>query len=644
MTYTIFSPWLHARYVKWLVSSSLACLAGAAGLALIGGCSGIERAPPQPISTRAERPEVKVDVPEILRNTIGSEVVPRGYAPETSRGYRPVIARGYGLVVGLNGTGSRDIAPPLRAYMLAEAAKGGFGSERFGDDVRSMSPEDLINSPNTAVVIVEGIIPQGAPADTKFDVRVYAVPGSDTGSLEGGTLYTTLLRPGPLAVGGRQGFELAEARGPVFVNPFLEPGSLNTTTGRILNGGTIIEDMPLKLELINPSHARASVVQNAINTLFPEEPGQRAPTARGESDSTIEITVPPSWGDRTEEFMDLLLHSTIAQGNPEGVAMSVKRALLANPSYNVKAAALRWQALGQRALPTVRELYDHPEELPRIAALRAGAALDDGLVVPHLVSMAETGSVSSRLTAIDLVQKMRTNPQIDECLRRLLDDSDMEIRLHAYEALVKRDDPFMDRSVIDGKFVLDVIKSTQPLVYVTEMGQPRIAIFGDALTLERPLTVSMWSNRLMIKGDMDEPLLDVFYREGITDNGVILRVKPDLKSFVKFLAHKTDVSDPSPGLNLTYSETVGALYQVWHSKKVACDFKLEQDRILAAILRVQTEDEADVTERPEVSSNGEEASATDETGSALEGMLDGPDSKRPTREQSIPVPREQDDG
>jgi hypothetical protein len=630
------------------IAHALCCVLAAVMTMALPGCSGIEKAPPQPISTRAERPKVQIDVPEILRGTIGSEVVVRGYAPETSSGYRPVIARGYGLVVGLDGTGSRDIAPPLRAYMLAEAARGGFGSERFGDDVRSMTPEELINSPNTAIVIVEGVVPQGAPAGTRFDVRVYAVPGSDTFSLENGTLYTTLLRPGPLAAGGRQGFELASANGPVFVNPFVEPGATGgdavmRNAGRVLNGGVVTKDMPLKLDLINPSHARAAVLQNAINTLFPQERGQRQPTARGESDTSIDLTVPPSWGDRTEEFMDLLMHSTIAQANPEGVAMSVKRALLANPAYNVKAAALRWQALGPRALPIIRELYDHPEELPRIAALRAGAELDDGLVIPPLLAMAETGSISSRLTAIDLLQDMRTNPQIDSVLRKFLDDSDVEIRLHAYEALVKRGDPFMDRTVVDGKFVLDVVKSSQPLIYVTEMGQPRIAVFGEALELKRPLTVSAWSNRLMIKGDLDDPLVDVMYRANTTDPGVILRTPADLKSFIKFLGHQTNVNDPSPGIDLTYTETVGALYQVWHDKRIAADFKLEQDRILAAIMRVQTEDEADVSERPEVSSERAEGTGDDAAQSALEGMLDGPDAVKPARPApTMPVPEEPD--
>src|SRR5688572_17839890 len=232
-------------------------------------CSSVEKAKPAPTPAAVDR-SLKMDVPEILRGTIASEAVVLGYDQPGTSGYKPVIARGYGLVVGLNGTGSRDIPAPVRAYMLAEAAKGGFGGQRFGDEIANMSPEELLNSLDTAVVIVEAVVPQGAKAGSKFDVRVRAHPATSTTSLEGGTLYTTELRPGPPTAGGGQAFPLARARGPVFINQFAEPGALGKdtvvrTTGSILNAGEVIKDMPLKLRLANPSHQRAATLQMAIN-------------------------------------------------------------------------------------------------------------------------------------------------------------------------------------------------------------------------------------------------------------------------------------------------------------------------------------------------------------------------------------------
>ena len=41
-----------------------------------------------------------------------------------------------------------------------------------------------------------------------------------------------------------------------------------------------------------------------------------------------------------------------------------------------------------RALPMMHDLYTPPEVRPRLAALRAGAKLNDALAVPHLVEIA----------------------------------------------------------------------------------------------------------------------------------------------------------------------------------------------------------------------------------------------------------------
>jgi hypothetical protein len=575
-------------------------------VSLAVGCSNIEKAKPTPQASRADRPAIDLEVPQILRGSIASETIVLGYDTPGSRNYEPVIARGYGLVVGLNGTGSRDISPQLRAHMIAMASKGGMGSEKYGPLIASLKPEALLDSEDTAVVVVEAVVPQGAVEGTRFDVRVAAVPGSGTTSLEGGILYSALLRPGPLTTGGAQAFALAEAYGPVFVNPFAEPCAVDRDSvlrivGRILNGGVVVKDMPLKLRLINPSHSRAAMLQTAINTRFPQEPGQETTTARGENDELIQITVPPSWSSRTDEFIEVLRHTTISQANPEAAAMFVRRTLQTNPLL-MDSASWRWQALGPKALPIIRDLYDSPEELVRLAALRAGARLDDALVIPELEDMARNGSSELRLGAIELLAGMQVNPAIDQSLRTLLDESDVEIRLAAYEALAKRGDPHMQREIIDRKFVVDIINSDQPMIYITQTGQPRIVLFGDDLEIERPTLISAWSNRFMVKADASDQEVEVYFRAPTADQGLITRVDPELKDFIAFLGHTTTIEEPAPGLGMSYGETVGALHQIWRQRSIKADFKAEQDRILAAILRQK--EAAPVVERPEFTESG----------------------------------------
>ncbi len=85
---------------------------------------------------------------------------------------------------------------------------------------------------------------------------------------------------------------------------------------------------------------------------------------------------------------------------------------------------------------------------------------------------------------------------------------------------------------------------------------------------------------------------------------------PALPLFIDFLANRTTVEDQSPGLDLSYGQTVGALHQIWRQGFINADFKAEQDRILAAILR--QERESDVPERPEFATTPTEDLGADE--------------------------------
>jgi flagellar basal body P-ring protein FlgI len=203
-------------------------------------CSNIEKANPQPKSTFTQRPPIEMDVDPIMRGTIAGEAV--------LLGFNDTVVRGYGLVVGLKGTGSRAMPVEVRALLLRE-----IGQRKQFDPLLSPNGSNarLLDTDDVSAVIIEGIIPPGAVAGTRFDVRVYAAPGTSTTSIEGGRLWMTDLRPGVLMTGAQQPFAIAEAGGPIFINPFSTSvaagaDAVDRLSGRILDGGTV-----LKLSLIH---------------------------------------------------------------------------------------------------------------------------------------------------------------------------------------------------------------------------------------------------------------------------------------------------------------------------------------------------------------------------------------------------------
>ncbi len=576
---------------------------GAASLAvlLLAGCIGVEKATEKPKPTRTEREPVPMEVDPIMRGTIAGEAV--------LVGFDPTVVRGYGLVVGLNGTGSRVMPAEVRAFLLQEMSRRGVGDPRIGSGV---SPETMLNSNDVAAVVVEGVIEPGATKDSHFDVRVFSVPGSGATSLEGGRLWTTALRPGPILSGNKQAQQLGEAKGPLFVNPFVDPSpsrsdGVNRLSGRILDGGRVTKDMILKLRLATPSHNRAMTLQSAINSVFPRESGQNEATAHGKSDDTILITVPPSFREKPGEFVQLLRHMPIRVDATEQTAEAVRRSLLANPGA-AGAASWRWQALGKKALGSIQDLYDYPEEQPRFAALQAGAKLNDPLAVEPLVELAKSGSLEHRLGAIDLLGAMGPNPAVDLGLRPLLDDPEVDIRLRAFEALEKRRDPIVVERALDEKFVVNLVPSKWPMVYVSQSGRPRLVLFGTDQEIARPTTLTAWSNRFMLKGEPGEDKIEVFYRPRDDGPPMIDRVSASVPEFVLYLGHRPSPESPEPGLGMTYSETIGALHEVWKAGYLGrADFKAEQDRVLAAIIR--REKEQPTYDRPEFESDEEEGSS-----------------------------------
>ena len=102
------------------------------------------------------------------------------------------------------------------------------------------------------------------------------LPNSTVTSLEGGLLWSTDLRLGPATTfGGHKTRQIAVAKGPIYINPFVEPSAMGDigvtrTVGRVLGGGRMTEPLKLELVLDSESHARARSVVAAINGRFPQ--------------------------------------------------------------------------------------------------------------------------------------------------------------------------------------------------------------------------------------------------------------------------------------------------------------------------------------------------------------------------------------
>ncbi|MEM9066665.1 MAG: flagellar basal body P-ring protein FlgI [Planctomycetota bacterium] len=622
-----------SRHPRRLARVLLSAVALLGAVVVHSGCTGSDgRQRPRSVT-----PVIR-DTPAALRGTIGAQA--------SITGLERTLVSGYGLVVGLNGTGGGILDERIAVTMERLMGLQGIGkaNEYSGTALvdpltgEGRTPAQLLRDPDVAVVAVQAAVPPGAPDGYEFDVYVAAVNAT---SLEGGKLWTTDLRLGPPAVfGGKQTRKIAEAWGEIFINPFSEPGAESSgivaTRGRVLGGGKVTGPLEILITLDNASMTRARLMVSSINSRFPEGPGDDGPTARGRNSSTITVNIPRSYRDRPGEFINVLRNLPVDRSFPQETSRRLARAMASDSQL---AARLGWAlvGMGDAALPFLREHYRSPERSTREAALRAGSVLGDPLALDPLTEEARGAQTSlRRAEAISQLGDLRGGPEIDIILQSFLEESELQIRIAAYETLATRaerfqlarlirssdprlllepgaldvlednaetflagDNPqYLTRIEASNSFLLDRLPGGEPLVYITQQGRPRIVILGDRPELDGPLLIQTWSNRLMLSSETASGPVRLFYRPIDSRSPIVLEELPkQLEDLTLLMAHEPSPEDPRPGLGLTYSEVVGALYAIHSAEGTTAAFATERDRLLAALIEATERRTAE--ERPE---------------------------------------------
>ncbi len=558
----------------------------AAALVSLPGCGPgkeVRQAPPAPGPAFTG--------PDYLRSSIGSM--------SKINGYRPRFVSGYGLVVGLDGTGSPEVPPALRAWLMNEMASRGVGRESTGGELGQISPAQLLASRGTAVVLVEGVIPPGAVKGSTFDITIAALPQTQTTSLEGGRLYTTDLRRGGAIVGRPASAPMAVGRGDVFINPFVDtPGDDPTArpddprVGRILGGGAVTVNPKLGIVLNQPSYQRSRLIADRINGRFPQAPIDREPMAVAKSDQFIALNVLTRFRDNPKRMLELIGALFI---NPtERFTRDKARELLTvveQDPAQAQRVAVAWEAMGALVLPILREQYDHSNPTVAITALEAGARLGDLRAVEPLDAIASGDTARADTAAYLLGILAMQHPehfQLGLTLRNLIDHDDALVRFAAFDALAKIEDPAVKRRRFDDRLELALVRSSKPMIYVTQEGGPRIVIFDQMLGFNRPMLFSHNDSQLMLRLNEDDPLLAVYYKKNGQARGHQTTIAPAAGNLVYLLARRPTQADPSLGFEMGYSEIVRVLYELTEQGHVDAPLVLQPTDLARRIAQQRT--------------------------------------------------------
>ncbi len=467
---------------------------------------------------------------------------------------RIIPVSGWGIVAGLNGTGSSECPPALRKKLIKHI-------QQETGNTGNISAGDFLDSKDTAIVEIYGTIPAIAIAGEHFDLKINALPNTQTRSLSGGTLFATELKErSRIRAYEQYANTLAEAQGPVYISKPVTDGS-DIRDGYILGGGTVTKPVRISLVLLEPNFHVASAIRNQLNSRFENN------TAHALSASEIQIRIPPRYRNARGRFIEMLGQSFLVS-NPEleqeRISMLVGKI---RTEENKLSPELALEAIGKTALHKLSPLLKSDNDAVRFHASRCMLAIGDETAVAKLQKFTKDTKSPYRVEAIEAIGRTASRSTVSRSLRGLLNDSDFEVRFAAYDQLVSMKDVSVKRSLIAGDFFLDRIAGTgEKIIYISQSMAPKIVLFGEPIRCEKNIFIKSSDGQVTINATAGSKTISVMRKHPNRPKliGPIL-CSFRLKDLVSTLGEPPMVSEGSrkwPGLGLSYNEILSLLKQM----------------------------------------------------------------------------------
>jgi hypothetical protein len=471
----------------------------------------------------------------------------------------PVAVEGYGLVGVPAGTGSGYCPPEVRTYLKQYIATQ-LPNDRFNVD-------ELIESKNTAVVVLEAMVPATPSMGEHFDVRVSLPPGSEATSIQGGRLYKAeLVAKGTFGVQTRS---LATVEGPVFINP-IGTADLDLRSGHILGGGRTLYEYTARLRLSKANYRAVSLIRNRLSERYGPN------IANAVSPSVIEVTIPAQYRQQKMHFVSLL-PATFLEITNELTSARINTYVQQLATSGDKAGSeIALEAVGRESAGKLGALVGSSEAEVRLRASRCLLALGDNRGLAPLRDLALDPKSPYRLEALDAVMLLARRADAVTLAQRLLRDDDVAVVLAAYDKLRQIDDRVVAREVIGGSFLLEqVVQSSHKAIFVSRSGDPRVVLFGAPLKCRDNLFVESPDQTLVLDARAGQGYVSVI-RKHPTRPGVVgpIRSKPDVGEVVRTLGDEPAVgaSGPLQSLGIPYSQVIALLEQMCAKDAVAAQF------------------------------------------------------------------------
>ena len=486
--------------------------------------------------------------------------------------FNPIPVKGVGIVVGLPNTGSSECPQQIRDYLLQ------YIIAQLGP--KNVNAEKMINSLDTAVVLVEGFIPPGASKYQPFDVTVSALPNTQTTSLNRGRLYTTELK---LIARVDDSIEssktLALAAGPVYIDN-LATTKPDPRNGFVLGGGKSIQSYQITLALLKSDFQTAANIRNRINQRFGRD------VASAVSPEIIYLSVPDEFKNRKTRFIELVksLYVTTAAASEDEHINSLVESLRTSTNKAKYETAL--EAIGKNVIARLLPLIDSADNQTKFSAARCLLAIGEDQGLKTLREYAQDSSSSFQIAAIQAIGDYAVKGDVIALMSRIIRENKFDVRYNAYKYLQKYGDTSIIHAVVAEDFYIDQVVTTGPkTIYASRTRQAGIVLFGAPIKCQKDIYVESDDGQIIINSLPNEDRVSIMRKHPITKELMgPLKCSTMVADVIKVLGEEPSSDKKEKkrlGLGVSYSDIAALLKKMVDKGAVDADFVAGQPSLTA---------------------------------------------------------------
>jgi len=376
---------------------------------------------------------------------------------------------------------------------------------------------------------------------------------------------------------------LAIAEGPVYTAQTEDPSS--PAKWRVLGGGRAKQNSTVRLILNTPNFTTANIIRNRINERFGPK------TATCISAGEITLVFPPVYLDQREKFLGIV-ESLMLGSNPKMLsdyAQELIEQILSKTDSERAEIAL--EGIGKPALDSLAPHLHHADPDIQFHTARCMLNIGDSRALGVLRSIAKDRNSPYRKDAIRTIGICAKRRDALPILTTALNERDIEIRIEAYEALLRLNSNVISRRHISsGGFSVDsVICSGPKVIYAYRQGNPKIVLFGAPIRCENNIFIQSKKSEVTINSTPDKEHISVSRKHPVLPRVIGPLVSSnELSLLIQTLGELPDTKSNTtarPGLGVPYAEILQILQTMSEQDAVLAQFIAGPEADLEPVLQ-----------------------------------------------------------